>query len=117
MKYPSLVSRRTPTTALPTRESGDMADPPLKIDDRLALPHQGRGLMTQACDALLGHASRELGLSHFVIRAATENARSRAVAERLGFALMALRARAEPPARARSGDEAFYVLTRSNARG
>jgi ribosomal-protein-serine acetyltransferase len=82
----------------------------------LAKPHQGRGLMTLACDALLEHASRELGLSHFVIRAATENVRSRAVAERLGFALLALRARADPPARARSGDEAFYVLSRSSVR-
>jgi ribosomal-protein-serine acetyltransferase len=72
---------------------------------------QGRGLVTRSCRALVAHATHELGLRHLVIRVATENARSRAVADRLGFSLMAIRAGVDPPEHGRSGDEAVYVLS------
>lgn len=49
--------------------------------------HQGRGYMTLACRAYIHHAFRELGLNRLEIRAATENHRSRAIPERLGFRL------------------------------
>lgn len=47
--------------------------------------HQGRGTMTSAVRALVDHALHALGLHRIEIRAAKENARSRALAERLGF--------------------------------
>jgi ribosomal-protein-serine acetyltransferase len=47
--------------------------------------HQGRGLMTRAVRALTDHAFREWGLHRVEIRAATDNRRSRAIPERLGF--------------------------------
>ncbi len=53
----------------------------------LAEAEQGRGTMTLAVEALLEHAFDEWGLNRVEIRAATENRRSRAVAERLGFRL------------------------------
>ena len=53
----------------------------------LAEAAQGRGLMTQACRAYVGHAFGALDLHRVEIRAATANERSRAVAERLGFQL------------------------------
>ena len=43
--------------------------------------------MTAACRALVDHGFDALRLHRAVIRAATENAPSRAVAERLGFRL------------------------------
>ena len=51
----------------------------------LAERFQGRGLMTAAVRAYLDHAFRALGLHRFEIRTAVDNARSRAIPERLGF--------------------------------
>ena len=51
----------------------------------LSPSYEGYGLMTDACRALIGHAFRELGLNRVEIRCATENWKSRAIPERLGF--------------------------------
>jgi ribosomal-protein-serine acetyltransferase len=47
--------------------------------------YQGKGLVTAACRALVEHAFFELGLNRVIILCATENEKSCAVAERLGF--------------------------------
>ena len=47
--------------------------------------HQGRGLVTRACEALVNYAFSELELHRIEIQAASENARSQAVPKRLGF--------------------------------
>jgi ribosomal-protein-serine acetyltransferase len=51
----------------------------------LAERHQGKGLMTAAVRALIGHAFGDLGLHRLEICCAPANARSRAIPERLGF--------------------------------
>src|SRR5579884_2898568 len=51
----------------------------------LAETQQGRGVMTRTVRALTAHAFASLGLNRLEIRAATENRRSRGVAERLGY--------------------------------
>ncbi len=51
----------------------------------LGAAFQGKGLMTKACRALISYAFDELGLNRVEIRCATENKRSRAIPERLGF--------------------------------
>ncbi|MCZ8523968.1 MULTISPECIES: GNAT family N-acetyltransferase [Paenibacillus] len=51
----------------------------------LAESHQGRGIMTRACRGMVDYSFRSLGLHRVEIRAGTENRRSRAVPERLGF--------------------------------
>ncbi|HKX32724.1 MAG TPA: GNAT family protein [Blastocatellia bacterium] len=52
----------------------------------LAAEHQGKGMMTRACRALITYAFNELELNRVEIRCATKNKRSRAIPERLGFA-------------------------------
>lgn len=56
---------------------------------------EGRGLMTRSCSALLDHAFRVWNLNRVVIRCATENRRSRAIPERLGFQVEGTRREAE----------------------
>ena len=51
----------------------------------LAEDAQGRGTMTLAVAALVGHAFHEWGVHRVEIRAAVDNVRSRAIPERLGF--------------------------------
>ena len=46
---------------------------------------EGKGIVTSACRALLEHAFCELKLERVQIRCASENLRSRAVPEKLGF--------------------------------
>jgi ribosomal-protein-serine acetyltransferase len=61
----------------------------------LAADRQGRGLMTAAVRALVAHAFEERGLHRIEIAAAVDNARSRAVPERLGFREEGVRREAE----------------------
>jgi ribosomal-protein-serine acetyltransferase len=46
---------------------------------------QGQGLVTKACEALIRYSFNELQLNRLDIQCATDNVRSRKVAERLGF--------------------------------
>jgi ribosomal-protein-serine acetyltransferase len=47
--------------------------------------HQGKGIVTACCQAVVAHAFTELKLHRIVIRCAAQNGRSRAIPERLGF--------------------------------
>jgi ribosomal-protein-serine acetyltransferase len=49
--------------------------------------HQGQGIMTTCCRALIVHSFNEWKLNRVTIECATGNARSRAIPERLGFKL------------------------------
>lgn len=61
----------------------------------LAEGQQGRGIMTTAVGALVDYAFGALDLNRVEIRVATENRRSRAIPERLGFTQEAVFRRAE----------------------
>ena len=51
----------------------------------IAASHEGRGIVTHACRALIDHAFMEVGSHRITILAAPDNDRSRAIPERLGF--------------------------------
>lgn len=51
----------------------------------LSEPAQGRGLVTRSCRAALKYTFESRGVNRVQIRAAVDNVKSRAVAERLGF--------------------------------
>jgi len=56
----------------------------------VAEAHQGQGIVTRACRALVGYLFSELGLHRVEIACAPGNARSAAIPERLGFTREAL---------------------------
>ena len=47
--------------------------------------HQGQGIMTACCRAMIAHGFADWGFNRIAIECASENTRSRAIAERLGF--------------------------------
>lgn len=51
----------------------------------LAEDYQGNGIMTRVTEALTTYAIKELSINRVEIRAATNNTKSRSVAEKLGF--------------------------------
>lgn len=51
----------------------------------LSESHQGKGIMTESCKALINYAFTELQLNRVEIRCAEGNKKSRAIPERLGF--------------------------------
>ncbi len=61
----------------------------------LASDHQGKGIMTRACRAMVDYAFDELKLNRIEIRCATGNAKSRAIPQRLGFKQEGIQRQAE----------------------
>ncbi|GIP42236.1 GNAT family N-acetyltransferase [Paenibacillus sp. J45TS6] len=57
--------------------------------------HEGQGIMSSACRALVDYALLDLDLNRVEIRCATSNHRSRGVPERLGFVLEGIIRQAE----------------------
>lgn len=51
----------------------------------LAKEAEGKGIITQCCQALIEHAFTEYNLNRVVINVATENRKSQAIPDRLGF--------------------------------
>jgi ribosomal-protein-serine acetyltransferase len=51
----------------------------------LGAQFEGKGIMTKACNAFINHAFNDLRLAKIEIGAATNNNKSRAIPERLGF--------------------------------
>lgn len=82
----------------------------------LAADAQGRGLVTRSVRALIAKAFLELGFERLDIRADVANARSRAVAERLGFTFEGV-LRREAFSGSTYVDHAVYGLLRDEWRG
>ncbi len=53
----------------------------------LAKKHQGKGIITKCCKALIQYAFEDLKMHRIEIHCAIENVRSRAIPEKLGFKL------------------------------
>jgi len=77
----------------------------------LAEPFQGKGIATRAVRTLVDHAFRDLGMDRVEIRAAAGNARSYAIAERLGFTREGTLRGAEYSSK-RAVDQVVYGLIR-----
>jgi ribosomal-protein-serine acetyltransferase len=77
----------------------------------LAENRQGRGTMTQCCRFVVRYGFLTLDLNRIQIAAATDNLRSRAIPERLGFRLEGIM-RARENLYGRFVDHAVYALLR-----
>ena len=73
----------------------DWANRATSIGYWLAADHEGRGLMTEAVRTLVEYAFEIRSLHRIEIAAAVDNARSRAIPERLGFQEEGIRREAE----------------------
>jgi ribosomal-protein-serine acetyltransferase len=78
--------------------------------------HQGRGIMTACCRAMIAHGFQTWNLNRVTIECATENTRSRAIPERLGFKLEGI-VRGIEWLHDRYVDHAMYGLLRSEFTG
>jgi len=73
----------------------DVANRSGKIGYWISEEHQGKGLVTRACKALIDYGFEDLCLNRIEIRAAIDNLRSQAVPQRLGFAREGVERQAE----------------------
>ena len=73
--------------------------------------HQGQGIMTDCCRVLVLHGFKAWKLNRITIECAVENARSRAIPERLGFRLEGI-VRGVEWLHDRYADHAVYGLLR-----
>jgi ribosomal-protein-serine acetyltransferase len=87
----------------PYSESGD-------IGYWIDADYEGRGIVTRAARALIDSTFTELGLSRMDLRTSVENARSRAVAQRLGFTYQGVLPKGLRFAR-RADDVALFAVT------
>ena len=83
---------------------------------RLGAVFEGKGLVTKVCRVMIAHAFEELKLNRIVITCDTENSKSRAVAERLGFTQEGVLRQSEW-LKDRFIDEAVYSLLADEWRG
>ncbi len=74
---------------------------------------QGQGIMTACCREMIAHGFAEWNLNRITIECGTENTRSRAIAERLGFKLEGI-VREVQWLHDRFVDAAMYGLLRSD---
>ena len=63
----------------------DSANRSAEVGYWLAENEQGKGIVTRCCKALINHCFDELNLNRIVIKCATENFKSQAIPEKLGF--------------------------------
>ena len=82
----------------------------------LAAAQQGRGIMTACCRFVVRYGFQTLDLNRIEIAAATDNLRSRAIPERLGFKLEGI-LRARENVGGRFLDHAMYSMLRSELDG
>lgn len=75
--------------------------------------HQGQGIMTICCRALIAHGFKAWKLNRITIECATGNTRSRAIPERLGFKLEGI-VRGAEWLHDHYADHAIYGLLRSD---
>ncbi len=82
----------------------------------LGLDFEGKGLITKVCQVMIAHAFEKLKLNRIVIICDTENPRSCAVAERLGFTQEGVLRQSEW-LKDRFIDQAVYSLLANEWRG
>lgn len=77
----------------------------------IAKEHEGKGIITKSCRAIIDHLFNDRELNRVVITCNVENVRSRAIPERVGFQFEGIRRQAEF-LHDHFGDWAVYAMLR-----
>lgn len=94
-EYPFLIMYQNALVGVIGLRGLDSLNKACEIGYWLAEDSQGHGIVTRACQALVSYAFTSRSMNRIQVRAHTDNARSRAIPERLGFVLEGVQRQAD----------------------
>ncbi len=84
-RYAQVIEYKNKVVGLIDFHKGSAQNKSLEIGYWLAKDHNGKGIMTRACAAMIDYAFHNCDVNRIIIRCATKNFKSQSIPQRLGF--------------------------------